>query len=319
MIARTVARAILARLIQAILVALALSTLCFIFIYILPGDMALRVAVGRFGLEQLSRDMVESVRRETFIEAPLAGQYFAWLGNVFTGNLGYSLVSNRSVVSELWRAGANTFTLALIGWALSYAVAIPFGIWAGLRPGGIVDRVTAGLSAAIASLPSFLIGIILIWIFSVSLGWLPPAGNRGPHYLILPAATLGIGLSALSVRVIRNAVSATNDAFFVTYSQIRGLSPGRAFVRHVLRNASTPIATFAALQFAMLLDGFVVVETLFNYPGLGDMLVKALVSRDVPIIMGGALLIGYLYAAVSLVSDLVCLWLDPRQLEGARS
>jgi len=316
MLARSLARVVLNRLFQALLVAFALATLCFVFIYTLPGDMALRVAIARFGLDQLSGDLVDSVRREGFIETPLLSQYLGWLGHVFTGNFGQSLVSDRPVSQELARAGANTFTLAGLGWAASYVIALPLGLWAGLHPGGVLDRATAAVSAVIASLPSFLIGIGLIWVFSIALGWLPPAGNRGPHYLILPAAALALGLAALSVRVIRNAIAANKDAFHVTFSRVRGLTPGRAFTRHVMRNAGTPIATFAALQFAILLDGFVVIETLFNYPGLGDLLVKALISRDVPVIMGGALLIGYLFAAVSLVSDLICLWLDPRQTSG---
>lgn len=309
-------RALLYRLSQALLVALVLASLCFVFINTLPGDMALRIAVARYGLDLISADLVEQVRTEANLQEGMARQYLRWMGDVMRGELGRSLISDDPVMEELRDAGALTCRLAGLGWALSYVIALPLGIAAGLRPGGLVDRITALIAAAIAALPSFLIGIALITIFSIALRWLPPAGYRTPAHLVLPAATLALGLSALSVRIIRTAVAEANAAFHVTFSRVRGLSGTRAFLRHVLRNAAVPVVTFAALQFAVLLDGFVVVETLFNYPGLGNLLVKSLIARDVPVVLGGALAIGVLYALVSLVADLACLWLDPRRSAG---
>lgn len=131
--------------------------------------------------------------------------------------------------------------------------------------------------------------------------------------MVLPALTLALGLAAFSVRVIRAAVAEVRVSFYLTFARIRGLPAAAAFRRHGVRNAAIPVATFAALQFAYVVDGFVVIETLFNYPGLGELLVKALLARDVPVIMGAGLLIGLLYATLNLVADLLCLWLDPRR------
>jgi peptide/nickel transport system permease protein len=129
--------------------------------------------------------------------------------------------------------------------------------------------------------------------------------------------TLALALVAFSIPVIRNAVASVQSAFFMTFARLKGLSPSAAFRHHGIRNAAIPVVTFAALQFAFVIDGFIVIETLFNYPGLGELLVKALVARDVPVIMGAALLIGVTFSLVSLVADLLCFWLDPRARRGA--
>jgi peptide/nickel transport system permease protein len=173
--------------------------------------------------------------------------------------------------------------------------------------------VTTGIAVALASLPSFLVGIGLISVFALSLRWLPPAGYRTGAHMVLPALTLALGLAAFSVRVIRNAVVEVRGAFYMTFARIRGRSAASAFRHHGVRNAAIPVATFAALQFAYMVDGFVVVEMLFNYPGLGELLVKALLARDVPVVMGAGLVIGLVYAGVNLLADLACLALDPRQ------
>ncbi len=130
--------------------------------------------------------------------------------------------------------------------------------------------------------------------------------------MVLPALTVALSLVAYSIPIIRNAVVEVRSAFFMTFARLKGLQSAQAFRHHGVRNAAVPVVTYAALQFAFVIDGFVVVETLFNYPGLGELLVKALIARDVPIIMGAGLLIGFAFALVSLIADLACLWLDPR-------
>ncbi len=307
-----VPRAILRRVCEAIAVALILATICFALVHAIPGDMALRIAVSRLGVENTSSEAVERIREAEMLSRPLFAQYIDWLQAVVTGDIGRSFVSGRPVAEELLNAGGYTLRLAVIAWTLSYLFALPLGILAGLRPKGFVDRATALVAVVFSSLPSFMIGIALISIFVLALDWLPPAGYRRTEHLILPAITLALGLMAPSVRIIRNAVVDVQDAAYMTYARTRGFGRLRAFARHGLRNAGVPIVTFAALQFAYLLDGFLVVETLFNYPGIGDAMVKALLGRDVPVIMGCALLIGTSYAMISLAADLFCMWLDPR-------
>lgn len=314
-IRHAVPRVVLRRICEAVAVALILATICFTLIHAIPGDMALRIAVSRLGVENTSAEAVAQIRDAEMLSRPLLAQYLDWLRAVTTGDIGRSFVSGKPVAEELLLAGGYTLRLALIAWVLSYILALPLGIVAGLNPGGVLDRCTAVAAAVFSSLPTFLIGIALISIFVLALHWLPPAGYRRIEHLILPAITLALGLMAPSVRIIRNAVVEVQATAYMTYARTRGFGRIKAFARHGLRNASVPIVTFAALQFAYLMDGFVVVETLFNYPGIGDSIVKALLARDVPMIMGSALLIGTSYAAISLVADLICLWLDPRLVE----
>ena len=310
-----VPRAVLRRVFEAVSVALILATICFALLHAIPGDMALRIAVSRLGTENMSPAAVEQIRDAEMLSRPLLAQYFDWLKAMATGDVGRSFVSGRPVAEELRQAGGYTLRLAVVAWLLSYALALPLGIAAGLKPDGAIDRATALAAAAFSSLPTFLIGIALISIFVLTLDLLPPAGYRRPEHLVLPAITLALGLMAPSMRVIRDAVTEVQASAYMTYAHVRGFGKVKAFIRHGLRNASVPIVTFAALQFAYLMDGFFVVETLFNFPGIGNAMVSALLARDVPVIMGCALLIGTTFAAISLVADLICMWMDPRLVD----
>lgn len=306
-------RAIARRSAQAFATALLLATLCFAAIHALPGDLALRVAAARVGDERVTPETADRIRREAGLDRPLALQYAHWIAGIAQGDLGRSLLSGKPVAEELAYHTRFTLKLGLLGWALSYALAIPLGLLAGLRPGGAMDRIADAVSLTLAALPSFLVGIGLVTLFALTLRVLPPAGYRTGAHLVLPATTLALALAAFSIPVVRNAVCEIRAAFFLTFARMKGLGAMEAFWHHGVRNAAVPVVTFAALQFAFVVDGFVVVETLFNYPGLGELLVKALIARDVPIVMGAGLLIGCVYASVNLAADLACLWLDPRR------
>jgi len=314
----TMLRVILLRVGQALATAALLASLCFAFVHMLPGDLALRVAAARVGDERVTPETADRIRREEGLDRPLIVQYGQWMKSLARGDLGRSLLSGKPVVQELAYHGAFTLQLGLIGWLLSYLIALPLGVFAGFRPGGIVDRATDVLAVTLASLPTFLVGIGLVTLFALTLRWLPPAGFRTSAHMVLPAVTLALSLVAFSIPIIRNAVLEVRAAFFMTYARVKGLSPPAAFRHHGIRNAAIPVVTFAALQFAFVIDGFVVIETLFNYPGLGELLVKALIARDVPVIMGAGLVIGFSFAIVSLTADLLRLWLDPRALEAVR-
>jgi peptide/nickel transport system permease protein len=312
---RQIARIIASRVAQAMATALVLATICFAFVHVLPGDQALRVAAARVGEDRLTPEVVERIRSEEGLDQPVLRQYAQWVGRVATGDLGRSLMTRQPVLTELVKHAQFTLLLGFAGWLLSYALALPLGIAAGMRPGGLLDRGTQALAITLASTPAFLIGILLISVFALSLRWLPPAGHRTGAHIVLPALTLALGLAAYSARVIRNAVVDVRAAFFMTYAEIRGRTAPAAFRAHGVRNAAVPVVTFMALQMGYVIDGFVVIETLFNYPGIGDLLVKSLLARDVPMIMGAGLFVGLLFALANLLADLACLWLDPRQRE----
>lgn len=312
-----VMRIFLLRIGQALATAAVLASLCFAFVHVLPGDLALNVAATRVGHEHVTPEIAERIRREEGLDRPLIVQYGQWMANLARGDLGRSFLSGKPVTQDLAYHASYTLRLGLTGWLLSYVIALPLGILAGFRPGGWIDRATDILAVGLASLPSFLVGIGLITLFALTLRWLPPAGFRTGAHMVLPAFTLALSLVAFSIPVIRNAVVDVRSAFFMTYARLTGRGAGAAFRHHGVRNAAIPVVTYAALQFAFVIDGFVIVETLFNYPGIGELLVKALLARDVPIIMGAGLLIGFGFAVVSLIADLVRLWLDPRGLAGA--
>ncbi len=305
------------RVAQAVATAWAIATLCFFLVHALPGDLALNIAVARVGGERATENVIARVRADEGLDRPLAAQYAMWIARAASFDFGRSLVSRKPVTEELAWHVRLTFGLGAAGWLLSYLLALPLGIAAGSRPGGIVDRATTAFAVTLASLPTFLVGIGLIGVFALTLRWLPPAGFRTGAHMILPAVTLALGLAAFSVPVVRNAVFEVRRAFFLTFAQVRGMPAEAAFRRHGIRNAAIPVVTYAAIQFAVVVDGFVVVETLFNYPGLGDLLVRSLVARDIPVIMGAGLAIGVTYALVNLLADLIALQLDPRRKAGA--
>jgi peptide/nickel transport system permease protein len=307
-----VRRIVMNRMAQALATAAVLASLCFAFVHALPGDLALRVAAARVGYERLTPETADRIRREEGLDRPLLVQYGQWMGDLARGDLGRSLLSGKPVAEELAYHARFTLQLGLVGWLLSYLIALPLGVWAGFRPGGVVDRTTDALAVTLASLPAFLVGIGLITLFALTLRWLPPAGFRTGWHMVLPALTLALTLVAYSIPIIRNAVVEVRSAFFMTFARLKGLDGRAAFRHHGVRNAAVPVVTFAALQFAFVIDGFVVVETLFNYPGLGELLVKALVARDVPVIMGVGLIVGFAFAVVSLIADLLRFRLDPR-------
>lgn len=301
------------RLGQALATAWVIATLCFGITHALPGDIALSIAIARVGADRATPEVEARVRNDEALNRPLLVQYGHWMSRVMRGDLGRSLVSRKPVIDEILYHARFTLGLGVLGWALSYALALPLGIACGLRPGGSVDRVVTGLTVLFAALPSFLVGIGLITLFALTLRWFPPAGFKTPTHLVLPALTLALGLTAFSVPVIRAAVREVARAPYMQFARLRGLPKGAALRHHGVRNAAIPIITFAALQMGFLIDGFVIVETLFNYPGMGDLLVRALVARDIPIILGCALLISLLYALVNLLADAAALVLDPRR------
>ncbi|MEQ4539255.1 MAG: ABC transporter permease [Billgrantia sp.] len=304
---------LLQRLFQAGLVAWMVGTLTFVLTRSLPGDMAYRIAAGRYGHDMVNTTAAEAVRAELALDQPALGAYFGWLWDLIQLDLGRSLVSGEPVVAELWHQLGHSLGLAALAVLLSLLLGPPLGLLAGLKPNGMLDRVSEVAASVLRALPPFAVGLILILIFSVTLGWLPAAGHGRSAHGVLPALTLALALAAISSRVARNAMADVSQSAYYAFSRTKGLGERLSFLRHGLRNAAVPVVAYLGVQFVYLIEGVVVVETLFAWPGIGHALVHAIVARDVPMIQGTALVMGLMFVALHTVVDLLCYWLDPRR------
>ncbi|MGR7919580.1 ABC transporter permease [Zobellella denitrificans] len=273
------------RLMQAALVALMVGVLTFILTHALPGDMAFRIAAGRYGYDYVNAAAAAAVRAELGLDLPA------------------------------WQALGHSFKLAAAAVGLSLLLGPPLGILAGLRPGGRLDRLTLLLATVLRALPQFVIGILLVMLLAVQLGWLPAAGHGTAAHTLLPALTLALGLAAVACRVSRNAMQGVANSAYYAFGRTKGLGEGRVFSRHGLRNVAVPVLAHQAMQLVYLIEGVVVVETLFAWPGIGHALVHAIVARDVPMIQGTALVLGLMFVLLNALVDLLCHRIDPRRRE----
>jgi peptide/nickel transport system permease protein len=307
-----VIRLLVARLVQAGLVALVVGALCFALVRALPGDAAFRIAADRYGPDALSGKAADQVRAELGLDRPWPEQMLAWFGDLASIDLGRSLVTGQPVIEELHHQLGASLALAAAALVLSLLIGPAIGVLTGLRPGSRLDQAALLGSIALRAVPPFVLGLGLMLVFSIWLGILPPAGFGSLRELLLPALTLALGLAAVSSRVTHDSVAAVARQPYFTFARLKGL-PERAVVwRHGLRNAAIPVVAYLGLQAVYLVEGVVVVESLFAYPGIGHALVHAVIARDVPMVQGTALVMGLLFVALNLGVDLLCAWLDPR-------
>lgn len=300
------------RLVQALLVALLVGTLCFLMIRLLPGDLAYRIAAGRYGYDLVSAAAADAVRAELGLDRPAIGAWASWFGHLLRLDLGTSFVTGRPVWEEVREGLGHTLALSAAALGLSLLIGPPLGLWAGLRPHGLVDRATLALAVLLRSLPPFLIGVLLIILLAVRVHVLPAGGHTDDGAIVLPALTLALGLSAVSLRITRNATVAVVRGEHYLFARTKGLPRRRLVARHVLRNVGVPVIGYLGYQATYLAEGVVVVETLFAWPGIGHALVHAIFGRDVPVLQGTALMMGLLFVLLNLGVDLASLWIDPR-------
>ncbi|OIN04814.1 ABC transporter permease [Oceanisphaera psychrotolerans] len=303
------------RLMQAVLVALMVGVLTFVLTQALPGDMAFRIAAGRYGYDHVNAAAAAAVQAELGLGLPAWQALGQWLWDLLRLDLGNSLVSGDPVIEELRHQLGHSFKLAAAAVGLSLLLGPPLGILAGLRPGGRLDRLTLVLATVLRALPQFVIGILLVMLLAVQLGWLPAAGHGTAAHTLLPALTLALGLAAVACRVSRNAMQGVAGSAYYAFGRTKGLSGGRVFMRHGLRNVAVPVLAHQAMQLVYLIEGVVVVETLFAWPGIGHALVHAIVARDVPMIQGTALVLGLMFVLLNALVDLLCHRIDPRRRE----
>ena len=308
---RVVVGAVLGHVLAAVGVAIAVATLAFIAVQAAPGDVAFRIAEAHYG-ERISLQTVDEVRQATGLDQPIIVQYGRWVASALTGQLGRSMISGRQVAPEVWRSFRTTLSIALIGVSLALIFSMVIGFCAGMRRDSAVDRGFLVVSAVLSSVPSFLLGIILITIFAIVLRWLPAAGNNIPGYAILPSCTLALALLPDLSRVARNAVVRTMQDFYPTYGRIKGQSWMRIILGHALRPTLVPVIAYFGPLLANTIGGLVVIEVVFNLDGLGTQLIDSVLSADIPMAMGAGLLIGISVVVVNGISDIAVRLLDPR-------
>lgn len=310
---RQLAPALGRRLLQAAMVALLVGTLCFFMTRMLPGDMAYRIAAGRYGYDMVTTAAADAVRAELGLDRPWLAALAGWWSRLLHLDLGVSQVTAQPVLAEIARQLGPTVRLSLLAMAFSLLIGPTLGVLAGLKPGGWLDRATLALSVVLRALPSFLLGLILVLLFSVQLGVLPAAGHDDHGSIMLPALTLALGMAAVSCRVARDAMVQVRGSAYFAFALTKGLTPHQALARHGLRNVAAPVTAYLGVQLVYLVEGVVLVETIFAWPGIGHALVHAIFGRDVPMIQGTALVLGLMFVLFNALVDAACACIDPRR------
>jgi peptide/nickel transport system permease protein len=295
------------RLLLLVPTLLGVATLVFAFLHLVPGD-PVEIMLG----ESAAPADVAALRRDLGLDRSLPAQYGYFLARAVRGDLGRSIATRTSVARAVASRYPATLELAAAAFILAVALGLPLGIVAALRPGSVVDRVVRLASLVGVCLPGFWLGPLLILFFSLHLGWLPVSGRGGLAHLVLPATTLGLGMSAILVRLVRTSMLATLGEEYVRSARAKGAPEWRVVAVHALRNALLPVTTVIGLQAGALLAGAIITETIFAWPGLGRLLVQAIDARDYPLVQGCVLAIGLTYVAINTATDMLQRAIDPR-------
>ena len=289
------------------------ATLVFFFIHMIPGD-PVEVMLG----ETASAVDRARLRAALGLERPLLEQYLSFLAHAVRGDLGRSLRDGTPIAALVLGRLPATLLLAAAAGVIALVVAIPLGALSARHRGRWPDAAATGFALIGASVPSFFLGPLLVLVFSVWLGWLPVSGAESAASLVLPAITLGLGMSAILTRLVRASVLDALSADFVRTARAKGLSEPVVFLRHALRSALLPVTTIFGLQLGSLLGGAIITETIFAWPGIGRLTLQAIQGRDYPLVQGCVLVIAVDYVAANLLTDLAYRRLDPRIRFGAR-
>jgi peptide/nickel transport system permease protein len=293
------------------------SVVVFLVLHLAPGDPA-EVMLG----SQATREDLTRLRAEFGLDQPLHVQYGRWIGRLVQGDLGRSLWMKRPVLLEV--LGRFKATLLLTGTALVLSTlgGIALGVLSATRPNSLLDRASAVASLFGASMPVFWLGIVLMVIFSLWLGWLPASGMWAPYgggdladlarHLVLPALTLAAASVTIVARLTRSTMLDVLGQDYVRTARAKGLREGRVVTRHALKNAMIPIITVVGVQAGYLLGGAVLTETVFAWPGVGSLMVQGILARDVPLVQGCVLVVALSFVLINLAVDVLYAYLDPR-------
>ncbi|WP_240232688.1 ABC transporter permease [Devosia lacusdianchii] len=308
-------RSALNRILGMLIVMALVVTIVFVIVRVTPGDPA----AVMLGPDATAAD-IESLRERLGLNASIPQQFVTYVGGILRGDFGQSIFLNMPVTEALMQRAEPTFFLTIFSLLIATVIALPVGVLSAYWRGSIFDQAATTLAMFAASIPSFWLGLILMQFFAVKLGWFDTSGYGGPgasfaermHHLVLPAVTLGLISSALITRFTRASMLDVLNDDYVRTARSKGMSEWRVVVKHALKNALIPILTVVGLTAALLISGAIVTETVFGLPGVGSLIVSAVLRRDYPLIQGALLVVAGLYVLVNFVIDMLYLIVDPR-------
>jgi peptide/nickel transport system permease protein len=298
---------VLRRLVQAALILLGVADITFVLLYALPADPA-RMIAGRSATAQT----VANIRRELGLDQPLLTQFWTYLGNLLTADLGRSYAQKTDVWTLIAARLPATLTLMLAGIAVEVLLGVVLGTIAALRRGSPVDRVVMMASFVGVSAPQFVVALLLLYVFAVTLGWFPMSGYGSLAHVVLPAVTLGVLGAGWYARMVRSAMIDVLNQDYVRTARAKGLSARRIIFRHALPNAILPIIAMIGIDIGQFMGGVVVVEAVYGWPGIGQLAWQAIQQVDIPIIMGVTLTSALAIVIGNLAADLIAPIIDPR-------
>jgi peptide/nickel transport system permease protein len=300
-------------------IALGVTVICFSLIHIAPGDPVQSLLPP----DATAKDIAE-LKHAYGLDKPIPLQYLIWLGRALSGDLGRSIQTNQPVLNEVTRALANTIPIAVISVILAFVIALGLGIVAATRVGGVLDRLATGIAVLGISVPQFWLGVILVIVFAVELGWLPATGmgsSGSEHfswfkwseaqYAVMPIVALAMTPLGILMRTTRSSIAEMLGLDFILTLRAKGLS-NTAIVMHAIRNALPQILAMLGLQLGYLIGGSILVETVFTWPGTGFLLNKAILTRDIPLLQGTILVLAMAFVLINVLVDLLQTAADPR-------
>jgi ABC-type dipeptide/oligopeptide/nickel transport system permease component len=296
------------RVLLAIPTMVAVSVLVFLMLHLVPGDPAIIF----FGDQPVTPERLEQVRRQMGLHRPLPVQYLDFVKGIPRGDLGRSIHNRTPVWEELYTRAGSSAQLALAAFVVAVVLGLGLGLISALRRATWIDAAAMLVALGGVSMPIFWLAAMLIFVFSLKLGWFPATGFGGWNRLVLPAVALGFISSATLARLVRSSVLEVLWQPFVTTARSKGLRETLVVRRHVLKNAFIAVITVMGLQFGTLLSGAVITETVFARPGVGKLLVDAISNKDFPLVQGAVLLVAVIYIIINLLVDLSYAYLDPR-------
>lgn len=295
------------RILMMIPVIIGVSLLVFLVLKMTPGDPA-RVVAG----SEADEATVEQIREELGLNKPVLQQYVDYMLDLLRGDMGTSYTTNKPVAEEILARMPTTFILAFAGVFVAVLIGIPLGIISATKQYSILDYISTLLALGGVAMPNFWLGLMLILLFSLKLGWLPSGGGDSWTAYVLPAITLGVGATANFMRTTRSSMLEVIRQDYIRTARAKGAGEGRVVMHHALRNAMIPVITVIGLQIGTLLGGAVVNETVFSLPGLGTLMINAINQKNEPVVLGCLITFAIIFSLVNLLIDILYAFIDPR-------